>query len=128
MVRMIQEQIMSAPLVDVTRREVDLYAGNAFNATLYAIADEKKHIYTVISIPNHPRPFPAGIVVMARVVGNYVIIEEDRTLDKPLVDALMINGGVPREKSLLAYTGEKLPYGAKLRAGRKPAFLCRILD
>jgi hypothetical protein len=52
----------------------------------------------------------AYIVVLARMVGDHVVIEEDRT-DKPLVDALMINGGVPREKIILVYNGEKLPEG-----------------
>jgi hypothetical protein len=41
-------------------------------------------------------------------VGDYVVIEEDST-DKPLVDALMVNGDVPREKIVLAYRGEVLP-------------------
>ena len=45
---------------------------------------------------------------MARVVGDYVVIEEDST-DKPLVDALMMNGDVQREKIILAYQGEALP-------------------
>jgi hypothetical protein len=35
------------------------------------------------------------------VVGDKVIIIEDNT-DKPLVDALMVNGGVPREQITLA--------------------------
>lgn len=108
--KLAHEQTVADSLIDVTRREVELYAGNAFNATLYAIIDENKHIYSVISVPNQRRQHSAGIVVMARVVGDYVVIEEDRT-DKPLVDALMINGGVPREKIILAYKGEQLPEG-----------------
>ena len=109
--KLAHEQTIAAVLIDVTRREVELYAANAFNATLYAIMDEKQHIYSVISVPNQPHQYPVGIVVMARVVGDYVVIEEDRT-DRPLVDALMVNGRVPREKIILAYNGEKLPENA----------------
>jgi len=46
---------------------------------------------------------------MARVVGDYIVIDEDGTLDKPLYQALMINGSIPRDRILLAYKGEKLP-------------------
>jgi hypothetical protein len=45
-------------------------------------------------------------VVMAQVVGEKAVIIEDVT-DKPLVEAL-IAGGIPREKIVLAYQGEKL--------------------
>lgn len=50
----------------------------------------------------------AWAVVLARVVGDYVVIDQDTT-DKPLVDALMINGGIPRERIILACAGETLP-------------------
>jgi hypothetical protein len=52
--------------------------------------------------------FPARADVLAQVVGDKVIILEDRT-DKPLYEALMINGGIPREQIILAYAGESLP-------------------
>jgi hypothetical protein len=38
-----------------------------------------------------------------------VVIDEDTSVDKPLYEALMTNGGVPREKIILAYRGETLP-------------------
>ncbi len=46
------------------------------------------------------------MVVLARVVGDYVIVEEDLT-DRPLVDRL-VAAGIPREKIILAYAGEPL--------------------
>lgn len=103
-------------LAQITRREVDLYGGgDCANCRSYAILDDTNQIYAAVIIPNDrnwDKDGRAGyITVMARVVGDYVVIEEDRT-DKPLVDALMINGGIPREKIILAYKGEKLPEGA----------------
>jgi sulfur carrier protein ThiS len=49
----------------------------------------------------------AGVVVMARLLGDKIVIEEDTT-DKPLLDALL-QRGVPRESILLAYDGDIVP-------------------
>lgn len=54
---------------------------------------------------------PSHVVVMARIEGDYVIIEADRT-DKPLVERL-IDAGIPREKIIEYYAGEPLPEGLK---------------
>lgn len=99
-----------AALVDITRREVSLYAAPSDTAVLYPLIDDVHRHYAVLVVNNErpPHAKSTGIVVMARVVGEYVVIEEDRT-DKPLHEALMVNGGVPREKIILAYKGEKLP-------------------
>lgn len=106
----IKEQIS---LAAITHREVDLYAGDASSAKLYPLLDDENQTYAVIVVPEDPKLKPekmhTWVAFFARVVGDYVIIEEDTALDKPLVDALMINGGVPREKIILAYKGEKLP-------------------
>jgi hypothetical protein len=101
-------------LAQITRREVDLYGGGGCaNCRSYPILDDENQIYAAVVIPDDrswdQQGRTAYIAVIARVVGDYVVIEEDRTLDKPLVDALMINGEVPREKIILAYKGEKLP-------------------
>lgn len=95
-------------LVEITRREVDMYAGNSFKSTTYFVADELKRLYVVISVADLPRPWLPRVEVMAQVIGKKVIIIEDNT-DKPLVDALMINGGVPRDQIILAYAGEPIP-------------------
>ncbi|MEO8609034.1 MAG: element excision factor XisI family protein [Chloroflexota bacterium] len=95
-------------LETITRREVDQYTGNSFTSKSYFIADDQQKLYAAISVPNFPRPWPTRIAVMAQVVGDKVIIIEDNT-DKPLVDALMVNGGVPREQIILAYAGEPIP-------------------
>lgn len=49
------------------------------------------------------KPF-TDVSILARIVGQRVIIERDVT-NKPLVDALM-QAGVPREQIVLAYAGE----------------------
>jgi hypothetical protein len=95
-------------LLTITRREVDLYAGNMAGAKLYPVLDDQNQTYAVIVVPDNAKDRPAWAVVLARVVGDYVVIDEDTT-DKPLVDALMINGGIPRERIILAYAGETLP-------------------
>lgn len=105
MVGIVQEQVS---LADITHREVDQYAGYSDQSTLYSVLDDIHQIYAVIDVPRWPRTYSTEIVVLARVVREYIVIEEDVT-DKPLVDALMVNAGVPRAKIVLAYRGEKLP-------------------
>jgi len=108
MVGIAQPPVKLTELEAITRREVDMYAGNSFTSKTYFIADDLQKLYAVVSVPNHPRPWPSRVSVMAQVVNDKVIIIEDIT-DKPLVDALMVNGGVPREKIILAYAGEEVP-------------------
>jgi hypothetical protein len=94
---------------DIVQREVELYnEGNSYKAQTFAISDLIRQIYAVVVVPDLPRPFPARVVVMAHIVGDYIVIDEDTT-DKPLVDALMINGSIPREQIILAYAGETIP-------------------
>ncbi len=96
-------------LADVVQHEVELYnEGKAVGADTFALSDIQRQNYAVIAVPHNYIDRPAWVVVMARVVGEYVVIDEDTT-DKPLVDALMINGGIAREKIILAYAGETLP-------------------
>jgi hypothetical protein len=97
-------------LVRITRDEVHKYAANGEGVCLrlYPILDDVSQIYTVNAVhlvPNQERS--TGIVVMARIEGDYVVIEEERT-DKPLLDALL-QQGIPREQIILAYAGETLP-------------------
>jgi hypothetical protein len=90
----------------ITRREVELYAGNTHEAKQYAVLDDPNQIYRVVVVPDKQNERPAWVAVMARIVDDTIIIDEDTSLDKPLVEALMVNGGVPRDKIVLAYRGE----------------------
>jgi len=88
-------------------REVERYAGRSWKAATYAVSDRQRQIYSVVVVPDLPRSFPARIVVMARVVGDTVMIDEDTT-DRPLYEELL-RAGIPREKIVLLYAGEQPP-------------------
>jgi len=104
---MVRETV-SRKLTDVVRREVDLYAGDAYKEQLVAIFDEVRHLYCVIAIAEERRDHPPQVVIMAQVVEDKIVIIEDIT-DKPLYEALMVNAKIPREQIILEYAGEKLP-------------------
>jgi len=107
MVGIIREQ-NAIKLAEIVRREVDLYAAISDDALFYPVLDDQNLTYTVIIVENKRTDESVWVVVMAHVVDDFVVIEEDRT-DKPLRDALMVNGGVPREQIILAYKGETIP-------------------
>ena|SRR5689334_21907850 len=96
-------------LGDITRREVEKYVGRTPNANMYSLLDDKQQRYGVIIVPEATSERPAYVAVMARVIGEYIVIAEDGTVDKPLYQALMINGGIPRDHIILAYKGEHIP-------------------
>lgn len=98
-------------LVAVVQREVEDYArGETLRGISYPISDVSRQSYAVLVIPDYPRYARAGIVVAARVVGDYVIIDEDIT-DRPLWQEL-VRVGIPRHHIICAYTGEKIPESA----------------
>jgi hypothetical protein len=107
MVGLIREVITAQELCKATRREIERYIGFSPQANLYPLLDDTHQTYAVVIVPHWPRQLPAEIVVMARVVGEQIVIEEETT-DKPLVEALMVNAGIPREQIVLAYSGEKI--------------------
>ncbi|MDZ4765547.1 MAG: hypothetical protein SGI73_13435, partial [Chloroflexota bacterium] len=78
---------------------VKLYAdgGRGANIRLYFLRDEEQHVYAVNAVDDPMQSSyefeesPSGVVVIARVEGETVIIEDDAT-DKPLIDALLQRG------------------------------------
>jgi sulfur carrier protein ThiS len=98
-----------ATLSEVLKEEVRKYAGNGrgFNVILFPILDDERQVYAVTSVDYPTRHEGGSIWVMARVVGDKVVIEEDTT-NKPLLDALK-QRGIPREQIILAYQGEPIP-------------------
>ncbi len=109
-----QAQIAPETLIELTKQEVARYKAWSPVTDIYFFADDDLHHYVVLDIPHYPRKFTSSIIVMARIVGDKIIIEVNNT-DKPLVDALMHNAGIPREQIILAYAGEKVPKPATLR-------------
>lgn len=101
-----------AALIDAVRQEVRLYALEGLDTGGMFIADEQQHIYAALAlfdrVYDEPPPVRADVIVLARVIGSTIIIDEDRT-DKPLIDALMINAGVPEAQIICAYAGESPP-------------------
>ncbi len=94
-------------LTTTVQREVEAYnKARVWKGKGYSVADQGQQLYAVITVPDLPRPHPARVVVMARVVGDKVVIDEDTT-DRPLYEALM-HAGIPREKIVLLYAGETL--------------------
>jgi len=103
----IHEPITSQELCSAVSKEVQAYVGFSPQANIYPILDDTHQTYAVVIVPYQPSELPTEIVVMARVVGNSIVIEVDTT-DKPLVDALTINQNISRENIILAYTGKQL--------------------
>jgi hypothetical protein len=64
-------------------------------------------LYVVLDVPNYPRKQIVHAVVMAHIVGNYVVVDVDTTA-RLVYKELMLHG-VPREKIILRYTGETVP-------------------
>jgi vancomycin permeability regulator SanA len=96
----------------IVQREVEAYAeGDWWEASAFAVSDTVRKVYTTVVVPAYPRKYKAGLVVMARVDGDRVIIEHDTT-DHPLVEEL-IAAGIPREQIILTYAGESLPENAQ---------------
>ena len=96
-------------LVRIVQREVADYQRPALKATTYFFEDRENYRYLVVLLPEYVvrQKVNSGIVVMARVVGDTVIIDEDTT-DKPLFKELM-RAGIPRDKIVLLYAGEQPP-------------------
>jgi hypothetical protein len=102
-----------ASLNDILREEVAKYAasGRGANILLFPLLDDEHQIYAVNAVDYPTREDVALVIVLARIVAQVVVIEEDTT-DKKLVDALL-QRGIPREQIVLAYAGEPIPDAAK---------------
>src|SRR5437016_7734057 len=90
-----------ASLADVVKKVVFSYATGGLKLRTYALSNEQEGVYAVNVVDWPERHRPAGVVVLARIDGDQVIIEEDLT-DRPLVDAL-VSAGIPRNRIILKY-------------------------
>ena len=71
-------------LETILKHEIDLYVAYSFTSKLYLLVNESNKVYAVASVPQDRHKFAVGVVVMAQVVDDCIVILEDRT-DKPLV-------------------------------------------
>lgn len=96
-------------LTDIVQREVADYHGSGLNAWTYYFEDVPNQAYAVVIVPlnRHSRKDKANVMVMARIIGDRVVIDDDIT-DRPLYVELM-RAGIPREQIVLAYAGEQPP-------------------
>ena len=93
----------------IVQEEVAKYAGSGrgANLILFPLLDDKRQTYGVTAVDYPTREEGAMVLVLARIVGDKVVIEEDAT-DKKLVDALL-QRGIPRSQIVLAYDNEPIP-------------------
>lgn len=89
------------------RSEIAKYAFEASNCIGYFTENTVEKVFAISVIPENGAKLKPFISLFVRVVADSIIIEEDRN-NKPLVDAL-VQAGIPREKVILAYAGEKVP-------------------
>jgi hypothetical protein len=94
-------------LREIVKTEVQWYKAGGHNLQAFGVYDDEQQIYSVVVVDHPERHRPAGVVVLARIVEDHVVIEEDNT-DRPLYKHLM-QAGIPREKIICAYAGETLP-------------------
>ncbi len=100
-------------LTQILKEEVSAYAGNGrgANILLFPILDDEHHTYAVNAVDYPTREDVAMVMILVRIVGDKVVIEEDTT-DKKLVDALL-RRGISRQQIILAYADEPLPDAEK---------------
>src|SRR3954463_12843068 len=95
-------------LTQIVQREVQGYADFMLKGKSYMVLNAEQHVFAVVDVPDHfPRKFPVSIAIMARIVGDLVVIDEDTT-DRPLVNELT-RAGIPRKQIICTYIGESLP-------------------
>lgn len=94
-------------LTEVLKRTMDTYTGEALNGYSYLTSSEDQQLFAVVSVGYVPGKRIVETGLIARVIGEHVVIERDVN-DKPLVDALIQNG-VGRDQIVLAYVGEAVP-------------------
>lgn len=95
-------------LIKVTRQAIERYAGYSDDSKAYLLRDDEQRTYGVNIIKNEPGPQHGLVMIQARVLGDYVVIDQDMLWDKNLWVALE-QAGVPREQIILAYKGEQVP-------------------
>lgn len=94
-------------LTQIVKETVFWYVSGGLDHKMYGVVDEEQQLFAAVAInfPIHKRD--PMIVVMARISGDTVIVEEDRT-DRSLVNKLIENG-VPPEKVIRPGVGDPLP-------------------
>jgi hypothetical protein len=96
--------IDTTALATIVEREVKGYVRPSLNGLMVYVSNPKKQVYSVVWLSDD-REVESGIVVLARLVDDKVVIHTDGVDEYPLSDDLM-RAGIPREQILLAARGE----------------------
>lgn len=97
-------------LKHILKREMLWYAQiQGYKVSNHFLLNEELSEYSIVVVSDNDYPLErfTRVMMMARIEGDSIIIEADTT-DKPLYEGLM-HAGVPREKIILAYAGERVP-------------------
>lgn len=97
----------TSTLTQILLDELNGYIGEGLNDFAYLTTNEVEGIYTIVDIATIRDKRIVSTVLIARLVGNKVVIEVDRH-DKTLADALKARG-VPESQIILAYRGDSIP-------------------
>lgn len=98
-------------LKKILKIEMEKYAIKGLNDEAYFAQADSQNTYFIVGISELNKVRQVETDIIARIIEGKIIIEKDMN-SKPLVDALE-QAGVPREKIVLAYAGEKVPIVAE---------------
>ncbi len=91
----------------ILEREIEAYSGEAENGYVFVTSNPEKTRFVVTGVGTVQGKRIVNNVLIVLVLGDKVIIEEDKN-SKMLLDALL-QAGVLREQIILAYAGEPVP-------------------
>ncbi|MFN8421013.1 MAG: element excision factor XisI family protein [Anaerolineae bacterium] len=90
----------------ILRHEVSEYVWDEADSKAYFMQDAAHRVYSVLLVPHENTQDSVTIIVARLTNDDRIVIDTDLT-DKPLYDAL-IQAGVPRERIVRAYAGERV--------------------
>jgi hypothetical protein len=93
-------------LANIVREAMSTYATEGENGYSYLTQTIDGDVFTVVYVSQQLGKMVIDTGLLVRIVNGQVIILRDQN-NKPLVEALM-QAGVPRERIMLAYAGEKV--------------------
>lgn len=86
------------------KSEVAWYAsGGGLNNRAFFTYNDQDQVYAALIVDHPTRHNAAGVMILARIEGDNIVIEEDST-DRPLYRTLM-EMGIPRERIICTYAG-----------------------
>lgn len=94
-------------LATILEQAMYAYEGKGLNGFSYFMKNDGAQVMSVVAKFTFQGTSHIETSLLARIVGEQIIIDEDKT-NKPLVDALL-QAGIKRKQIILAYAGESIP-------------------